>query len=130
MKLRTEPCRQCGAMDFYYRGEHSACRPCHNEACKRWLQRKATGEELPKQRPPAVILSESGKARRDAGADKVACKRGHPYTTENLRVSSQRNGKRLRRFCRVCNRDEKRIKYGIAPGKDPLKLSQLLDEEQ
>jgi hypothetical protein len=124
--MRTEPCKQCGNFDFYVKGNFSYCRPCHSEAQKRYIKRKAQAEEVSLLKPPSRLLHEHSfnNARR-----RLACKNGHPINSENVRVSSQRDGKHLFRRCRACARNEKRVKYGLEAEPTPARLSELLDQQ-
>lgn len=121
------PCRKCGMTDRYFRGKHSACRPCHNEACKRYLQRKALGETVEVRKPPTIKLTET-QLRRHPGREKLFCKNNHPLTGDNVRISSQRNGTNLFRRCRTCERNAARVKYGLPVEPTPSRLSDLLSE--
>lgn len=123
--MRTEPCKQCNAFDFYERGEFSYCRPCHSEAQKRYKERKVRGEEVEILKPPNLPISVL--RTNHAGRAQLTCKNGHPLTGDNVRISSQRNGRHLFRRCRTCERNAKRVKYGLPIDQAPVKLTELLD---
>jgi hypothetical protein len=121
--MRNEPCEKCGMSDRYVKGEFSYCRPCHTEAQKRYAARKRIGDEAAILKPPAVKLS-------DMAMDKVLpikCVNGHYLTGNNVRMSSQRHGRNLRRRCRACERTAKRVLYGLAPEPSSVRLVDLLD---
>lgn len=120
--MRNEPCSKCGAFDYYTKGDFSYCRPCHTEAQKRYIARKQLGEEVSVLQPPNITLSSMS-----IRALPMLCSRGHFISGSNVRISSQRKGKNLKRRCRACERDAKRIRYGLAPEPDSVKLSDLLD---
>lgn len=124
--MRTDPCSKCGNFDFYVKGNFSYCRPCHTDAQKRYMQRKSVGDEVEVLKAPSRLLHEHDfkviPSRR-----RLTCKNGHPVNSENVRVSSQRNGRHLDRRCRACERDAKRVKYGLRVEAPPKKLSELLD---
>lgn len=123
--MRTEPCKQCNAFDFYQRGEFSYCRPCHTEAQKRYAQNKRMGISYQSKGGPKQSLETLFQKR--ARKLKPTCARGHLFAGDNLRLD-QYKGKLIRR-CRACERDIKRVKYGLKPDPDPVKLSDLLDSE-
>lgn len=122
--MRTDPCKQCGSIDFYSYGKFSYCRPCHNAACKRYNENKKIGNKPETLKGPSRSL---GELMAISNKTKLTCSKGHPYSGDNVRRSSQRNGRHLRRDCRTCERNAKRIKYGLAPEPLPAKLSDLLD---
>ncbi len=128
MKERTEPCKQCGNFDFYYRGDFSYCRFCHNEAVKRYTKSLSdrTKQQLPK-RDLEYLVSPNGR-RGSAEREKKSCPQGHPYSGENLRINVARKT-RVNRKCRACDRNRKRVKYGLEPEPKFTKLSDLLDTE-
>jgi hypothetical protein len=132
MKERTEPCKQCNSWDFYTYGKYSSCRPCHNEASKRYLERKRNGltadvVDVPK-RDLEYLLKPSG-LRSSHERNKKSCPQGHPYNLENTNMGAQKNGKNVNRKCRVCDRNRKRLYYGLDPEPLPSKLSDMLDSE-
>lgn len=123
---RTEPCKKCQAFDWYIRGNFSYCRPCHTESQKKYLQNKAQGStDRQLLKPPSHSLG----FIVSNGPDKVFCSKGHPLFGDNVRISSQRNGRNLRRCCRTCERNAKRVSYGLAPEGAPARLSELLDKD-
>jgi hypothetical protein len=126
--MRTEPCKQCGASDFYQKGEFSYCRPCHTEAQKRYLKNKAQGIQTEVIKPPnrSLSLMLSSRSNTTQG-NKTHCINGHPLSGDNVRLSSQRNGKHTFRRCRTCERNAKRVKYGLAPEAAPATLGSMLD---
>jgi hypothetical protein len=129
MSERTDPCNQCGAFEFYQKGKFSYCKPCHLEAVKRYTQRKRQGISIDtKPAPPITIGNLLDLPNHHERAKKV-CPKGHAYSGDNVRVTSQKNGKNVNRKCRACERNAKRISYGLAPEPAPIKLSQLLDAE-
>jgi hypothetical protein len=119
-------CKKCGLSDRYVKGKFSYCRPCHCEAQKRYIQRKATGESVEIKRPPNQQLS---SMLRDSSheASKKRCPQGHPYSGSNVRTSSQRGGRNINRKCRACERNRKRVSYGLQPEPNPTRLTELLD---
>jgi hypothetical protein len=60
-------------------------------------------------------------------SNKTHCPKGHRYSRENTRYTSQRKGKDVNRKCRACERNAKRVSYGLEPEPLPTKLSALLD---
>ncbi len=122
--MRHEPCSKCGAHDWYIKGEFSYCRPCHNEAQRRYASNKRMGISPPKKTPPKrsleYMLSLGNKTNL-----KPVCSNGHPYSGDNVRVEQQHG--RLKRRCRTCERDAKRVRYGLAPEPAPVRLTDLLD---
>jgi hypothetical protein len=124
--MSTKPCNKCGLVDRYYKGEFSYCRPCHSEAQKRYMQRKALAEEVEVIKPPAKNLHE--QSFTNSSRTRLACKNGHPLNEENTRMSSQRGGRHLFRRCRACERNIKRVKYGLAPEPTPVRLTELLQD--
>ena len=124
--MRTDPCRQCSAVDFYHKGTFAYCRPCHAEAQKRYKARKAAAEQVEVIKPPSLLLSQHD-FKSHAGRDRLACKNGHPVNSENVRMSSQRGGKHLFRRCRACERNARRVSYGL-PVETAVRLTDLLDE--
>lgn len=124
--MNNEPCQQCGLIDRYVKGEFSYCRPCHTEAQKRYLKNKAQGSTVETLKAPSRSLSFLLSQNTNL---KLVCKNGHALVGDNLVVSSQRNGKHLRRRCRTCERNAKRVKYGLAPEVAPQKISDMLDSD-
>lgn len=122
MSERTEPCRQCNNFDWYYRGNFSYCRFCHNEAVKRYNRSLSTRESV---KAPSRSLEQLMKT--SAERNKLSCPQGHPYSGDNLRTTSQKNGKAVNRKCRTCDRNRKRILYGLEPEPAYSKLSDMLD---
>jgi hypothetical protein len=125
--LRDESCRKCGMTDRYVKGDFSYCRPCHNESQKRYLERKAKGEVIERMSPPHSSLEQLLSIRKSPERDKQRCSKGHPFSGDNLRLSSQRNGRHFKRRCRACERNYKRVKYGLQPEPAPTSLTELLD---
>lgn len=123
--MRTEPCKKCGMMDFYSKGDFSYCRPCHTEAQKRYTQRKATGEQIERSKAPSLPLY-ALSTKNHFERNKLACPKGHPLRGDNVRITSQRNGKHVNRKCRACERDAKRVKYGLAVEQTTSRLSDML----
>ena len=122
--MRNEPCTKCGAHDRYIKGEFSYCRPCHNEAQKRYVDNKRMGIQVERKKPPYRSLDyllSLGNSRNL----KPVCSKGHPFAGDNVRVEQQQG--RLRRRCRACERDAKRVRYGLAPEPAPTRLSELFD---
>lgn len=117
-------CKKCGLDDRYYRGTFSSCRPCHNAAQKRYAARKALGEIVEVKPAPKVQLA---LTTLSTAAKRVTCKNGHLLTDENIQVTSQRRGKHLFRRCRVCDKNLKRVKYGLPVEQPATTLSGLLD---
>lgn len=126
--MRTEPCNQCGAVDYYVKGQFFYCRPCHTEAQKRYMRNKAQGETKKTSNPPPSRTLNSLLEDRNV-AVKQYCKHGHPLFGDNVLITSQRKGKHLRKLCRTCARNLKRVKYGLAVEPAPTKLSDLLDTD-
>jgi hypothetical protein len=124
--MRTDPCNKCGSSDRYEKGTFSYCRVCHAEAQRNYLQRKATGEQTELLKPPSLPLYALDR-KNHFGRNKVACSKGHPLHGDNVRISSQRNGKHLHRRCRTCERNAKRVQYGLAVERTATMLSDLLD---
>lgn len=118
-------CNKCGLSDRYEKGNFSYCRPCHTEAQKRYMQRRALGESVEMLKAPSSSLSALLENKISLNP---VCSKGHPLSGDNVRVSSQRNGRHLRRMCKACERNAKRVKYGLAPEPDPVTLSALLDQ--
>lgn len=122
--MRIDPCKQCGAFDFYVKGKFSYCRPCHSEAQKRYVQNKRTGTTISrkplKSKPLSTLLT-----KKKIKAPKSHCAQGHPFSGDNVRLEF--TGTRLRR-CRACERNAKRVTYGLAPEPAPTRLSELLGE--
>lgn len=129
--MRNDPCKKCGSVDRYIKGNYASCRPCHTEAQKRYIENKRKGITITTLGPPKqsmeymLTVGRKGEPRRA----KTYCKNGHPFSGDNLAISSQRNGKHLRRRCRACDRNAKRVRYGLAPEPAPTKLSDLLDTD-
>jgi len=117
-------CKQCGLSDRYVKGKFSYCRPCHNEATRRWTERKKQGLIAETKKPPARALAEILSTRESP----KRCPQGHDMTGSNARITSQRNGRHLDRRCRACERDRKRVAYGLQPEPTPTRLAELLDE--
>jgi recombinational DNA repair protein RecR len=128
MKERTEPCKQCGNFDYYYKGDFSYCRFCHNEASKRYNQRISVQEtqKLPK-RDLEYLISPDGR-RGSAERAKLSCPQGHPYSGDNLRTNINKKTK-INRKCRACDRNRKRVLYGLEPEPAYKKLSDMLDTD-
>ncbi len=124
--MRNEPCKKCHSYDFYYRGTFSYCRPCHVEAQKRYVERKRFGEAVELVGPPVKLLHEYDFSLNTERA-KLACAKGHSLIGDNVRVSSQRQGKHVHRRCLTCERNNKRVRYGLAPEADPVRLTDMLD---
>lgn len=124
MATKDEPCKQCGLIDRYVKGKFSYCRPCHNESTKRWTERKAQGISAGHKPPPARTMEQLLK-RKPAP---LRCPQGHLMSGDNVRITSQRNGRRLDRRCRACERNRKRVAYGLAPEPTPTSLADLLDD--
>jgi hypothetical protein len=127
--LKDEPCKKCGLTDKYVKGEYSSCRYCHNEAQKRYMENKARGEQLKIMPAPSQTLEfmlTSGRKGSPRRA-KTHCSNGHPFAGDNVAITSQHNGKHLRRRCRACDRNLKRVKYGVVPEPTPTRLSDILD---
>lgn len=125
--MSNDPCKQCGAYDRYYRGKFSYCRPCHNEAQKRYLTNKRLG--ITREQDVSLdfktlheLLLQGNRGERDR--QKTHCINGHPFSGDNLRI--QRTTRRLRR-CRTCERNAKRVKYGL-PVEKPARVKDLLEE--
>ena len=127
MSERIEPCKQCGNYDWYYRGTFSYCRPCHNEASRKYNRKLSDVEPviLPK-RDLQYLISPRGR-RGSAERNKVSCPKGHPYNSENTYWSTQKSGRAVNRRCRVCDRNNKRLKYGLPVEPAYQKLTDLLD---
>lgn len=123
--MRSEPCKKCNNFDWYIKGQFSYCRPCHSEAQKRYAK-KISDKELLK--PPAYSLEQLMAMRKSFHKAKTHCVNGHPFSGDNVRISSQRNGRNLRRRCRACERNAKRVSYGLAPEPLPVTLGQLLED--
>lgn len=121
--MNSEPCKKCGLTDRYIKGEFSYCRPCHSEAQKRYLQRKAMGESVELLRPPNIPLHQQNFSKKT----KRVCKNGHLLSGDNVRTSSQRRGRHYRLMCRTCERNAKRVRYGLAAEPAGATLSELLD---
>lgn len=124
MAMRDEPCKKCQVNDFYVKGNFSYCRPCHTEAQKRYLENKRMGVTPELRSPPNRSLQSLLLNSTDL---KSYCANGHPYSGENLRVQAAVTG-RLQRRCKACERNRKRVTYGLAPEPDPVRLTSLLDE--
>lgn len=126
--MRYEPCKQCGNSDWYLKGEFSSCRPCHAEAQRRYLQNKRMGIEYSPKRLPIrsmeYLLTQGLKGSVSRAV--THCPRNHAYAGDNVRVENS-NG-RVHRRCKTCERDAKRVRYGLTPSPDPARLSDLLDE--
>jgi len=120
--MRDEPCKQCGAFDRYVKGKFSYCRPCHAEAQKRYTQNKRMGVSYEHKKPPVKSLEQ---LLRSSNNLKPVCPRNHPYSGDNVRLEEQDGY--LHRRCRACERDAKRVRYGLAPEPDPVRLTDLLD---
>lgn len=121
--MNNEACSKCGLFDRYVKGKFSYCRPCHTEAQKRYAQRKAQGDTLENLQPPAQPLS---KLLNQSG-NKLRCPQGHLMRGDNVVESSQRGGRHLRRRCKACERNAKRVTYELQPEPAHIKLSDLLD---
>jgi hypothetical protein len=119
----NEPCKKCGNSYWYVKGDFSYCRVCHNDAQKRYLENKRMGIEPERKGPPSrsleTLLSKSVKL-------KSYCPRGHSYSGDNVRLETQVTGN-LQRRCKACERDRKRVTYGLTPEPDPVRLTSLLD---
>jgi hypothetical protein len=122
--MNNDPCKKCGLSDRYVKGKFSYCRPCHNEMQKRYLQRKAQGANVEVLQPPARKLSELLTSQ----PDNPRCPQGHLMSGSNVRIASQRKGKHLERKCRACERNRKRVTYGLQPEPAPTRLTELLDD--
>lgn len=120
----SDYCKQCGMNDFYTKGNFSYCRPCHNEAQKRYALRKAQGDTLEKRTPPVRALSDLLQQR----PSNLRCPSGHLMQGDNVRVASQRKGRHLERKCKTCERNAKRVRYGLQPEPAPTRLAELLDD--
>ena len=127
--MRNDSCNKCGMSDRYTKGEFSYCRPCHNEAQKRYLNR-INGLDREIVKPPAYSLEQLMGMRNSFERSKTHCSKGHSFSGDNVRVSSQRRGKNAKRRCRACERNAKRVKYGLTPEPTPLSLSELLDSHE
>lgn len=125
--MRTEPCKQCGSLDFYIKGKFSYCRPCHTEAQKRYYYNKRLGITKELKGPPVKTLDQLLSSGSAANL-KLRCANGHPMTGDNVRLDTQANGKNLLRRCRTCERNAKRVTYGLAPEPAPVSLTEILDE--
>jgi len=123
--MRTEPCKQCNMFDFYYRGTFSYCRPCHSQAQRRYAA-KQTEKQL--VQPPRRSLEEILELKNSFSRNKTHCVNGHPFSGDNVRYSSQKGGRNMFRRCRACERNAKRVKYGLAPEPTPMTLGKLLEE--
>jgi hypothetical protein len=128
MAAKDEICKKCGMLDRYVKGDFSYCRPCHTEAQKRYAARKASGEEVSIKKPPRRLLHEYDFKHNFERA-KLVCKNGHPLIGDNVRVSAQRNDKQMRRRCRACERNAKRVTYGLVPEQAPTRLTAMLEEQ-
>ena len=124
--MRNEPCKQCGFMDFYVKGKFSYCRPCHNQAQRRYAAKNSDRQLL---QPPAYSLEYLMTKKKSAHAAKTHCKKGHPFSGDNVKITSQDNGRLMRRYCRACKRNAKRVKYGLEPEPSPMTLGKMLDEQ-
>lgn len=122
--MRNDFCDKCGVSDFYQKGNFSYCRPCHTEAQKRYKQRQALGEQVETLKGPSLPLS---ALLQSNSLLKPVCKYGHPMSGDNAAISSQRAGRHLRRRCRTCERNAKRLRYGLEPEAAPTTLNKLLD---
>lgn len=123
--MRTEPCKQCGNFDFYEKGNFSYCRPCHAEAQKRYAQNKRMGLSYEQEKSATKPLAR----RRFSGRTSVKyCPRGHSYSGDNVRYEEYKGRMQIR--CKACERDAKRVRYGLRAEPNPLRLSDLLDGEQ
>ena len=120
----NEPCKKCGLNDRYVKGKFSYCRPCHNEAQKRYTERKAQGIEVEKRQPPVRPLSKLLQQKSSGSR----CPQGHPMYGDNVRIASQRKGRHLERKCKTCERNIKRVAYGLEPEPAPTRLAELLDD--
>lgn len=127
--MRNDFCSKCGSVDWYIKGTFSYCRPCHNEAQKRYAENKRRGSKPETLGPPKQTLEYMfGEGKKGAPRrEKTHCRKGHPFSGDNVAVSSQRGGRHLRRRCRACDRNAKRVRYGLAPEPNPIKLSDLFD---
>jgi hypothetical protein len=126
MRPRTEPCKKCNLFDFYYRGDFSYCRPCHAESQRRYRERIATGETLETVKPPSYPLYLLS-SKNNFESKKVACPKGHPLRGDNVRITSQRKGSHVNRKCRACDRDSKRVRYGLEEETTSVRLIDLLE---
>jgi len=124
--MYKDPCRKCGLSDFYIKGNFAYCRPCHCDAQKRYKQRKALGDSAEVKRPPTQKLSAMVNSN-SFEASKKRCPQGHPYSGSNVRTSSQRSGRNINRKCRACERNRKRVSYGLQPEPSPKRLTDILD---
>lgn len=122
--MRHEPCNKCGAHDWYSKGEFSYCRPCHSEAQRRYIANKRLGISPERKKPPVRTL-EYMLSLGKAGDLSPVCSKGHPFSGDNVRLEQQYG--RLRRRCKTCERDAKRVRYGLAPEPAATRLSDLLD---
>jgi len=122
--MRSEPCKKCNMFDFYSKGNFSYCRPCHSEAQKRYANKIGDKELL---KAPSYSLEQLMNERSSFNRTKTHCIKGHALTGDNVRVSSQRKGRHLRRMCRTCERNAKRVKYGLSPEPAPKTLGSMLE---
>jgi hypothetical protein len=122
--MNSDPCKKCGLSDRYIKGKFSYCRPCHNEAQKRYAHNKRMGISVETKKPPKRSI-EYMLSLGNRGRLKLSCSKGHPYSGDNVRVEQQ-HGRLLRR-CRACERNAKRVRYGLAPELAPSRLSDMLD---
>lgn len=58
---------------------------------------------------PAVNATENSTSPAALNKVKTHCKRGHPFTPENTRISTRRTGSRV---CKTCHREKGKIKNG------------------
>lgn len=124
MRDLTDPCPKCGSVDRYFKGNFSYCRPCHAEAQKRYLENKRLGITAETKGGPNRSLDEI----INNPALKARCKNNHLLSGDNVRYDTQR-GNILFRRCRACERNAKRVSYGLAPEPDAVRLSELLDNQ-
>jgi hypothetical protein len=122
--MRSEPCKKCNNFDFYEKGTFSYCRPCHAEAQRRYAAKSSDRELL---KPPTHSLEHLMARGNHPQRTKTHCVNGHPFSGDNVRISSQKNGKVARRCCRTCERNAKRVRYGLAPEPQPMTLGRLLE---
>ena len=123
MHSRQEPCTKCNLFDFYVKGDFSYCRFCHSEAQRRYVENRRMGIQVERKGPPKRSLDEM---LRKSPNLKPYCSRGHSYSGDNLRLETQKSGA-LQRRCKACERDRKRVSYGLTPDPDPVRLTNLLD---
>lgn len=121
--MHRDPCKQCGNSDRYVKGKFSYCRPCHNESSRRYHLRKSQGMSIDRRLPPARKLADMLTQQPSS----PRCPQGHLMSGDNVRIASQRKGRHLERKCRACERERKRVSYGLQPEPTPTRLSELLE---